>query len=260
MKLPLFWIDAFTHQKFRGNPAAVVISEQPLRDELMQSIAAENNLAETAFVVSQTTGFAIRWFTPTMEVNLCGHATLAAAHALYLSRRASGDVIEFESKGGTLKVTRSADRLALDFPSWGLDPPREADSALIDALNVPPVEIRGTRTIIAVLSNEDDVRSLQPSIPRIAELVAVGVVVTAPGRQCDFVSRFFAPRLGIPEDPVTGATHCALIPYWSQRLGKKRLYAQQVSRRGGELWCEDNGERVSIAGHCALYLTGEIDA
>lgn len=261
MKLPLFWIDAFTHQQFGGNPAAVVVSERPLRAELMQNIAAENNLAETAFVVPGTSGFAIRWFTPTREVGLCGHATLATAHALYLSGRAGGNAIEFESMSGTLKVARAGDRLALDFPAWSLEPCQEADDdALAGALNIRPVEVLGTQMmIIAVLANEDDVRALQPSIARISELAVSGVVVTAPGWHCDFVSRFFAPRLGIPEDFVTGATHCALIPYWSERLGKKQLYAQQVSRRAGELWCETNGERVSIAGHCALYLTGEID-
>lgn len=260
MKLPFYWVDAFSQQKFRGNPAAVVISEQPLRDDLMQSIAAENNLAETAFVVPKETGFAIRWFTPTVEVGLCGHATLATAYALYSSKRVNGSAIEFESRSGKLKVTRTGERLALDFPTWTVVSQQRTDGALADALNIEPVEVFETdRIIIAVLASENDVRVLQPSIERITKLEAIGVIVTAPGRQCDFVSRFFAPRLGIPEDFVTGATHCALTPFWSRRLGKKQLFAQQVSKRGGEIWCEHNGERVSIAGHCALYLTGEID-
>ncbi len=259
MKLPLYWVDAFTRRCFAGNPAAVVIAEQPLSAGLMQAIANENNLAETAFVLGEGPDFAIRWFTPTVEVDLCGHATLAAAFALYSEGLVSSDVIAFTSASGSLRVTRDAARLALDFPArLSIE-----DSSMVErvgaALGAVPCEVHRAQATMAVFETEEDVRLLRPDMDRVLQLPGYGLVATAAGNGCDFVSRFFAPQVGVPEDPVTGSTHCTLTPYWSARLGKKHLYARQLSTRGGELWCEDRGERVAIAGNCALYLRGEID-
>lgn len=259
MKLPLLWVDAFTEQRFHGNPAAVVIADQELGVDLMQSIANENNLAETAFVVPDGEQYAIRWFTPTIEVDLCGHATLASAFALYHQRRAKHDLIEFASASGPLRVRRAAERLALDFPAR----PAATSPALVPcvaaALGATPAELHSAQATMAVFDHEQQIRALTPNMAMVAQLPGYGLVVTAPGKEADFVSRFFAPQVGVPEDPVTGSTHCTLVPYWSQRLKKRQLYAQQLSPRGGELWCEDRGDRVLIAGHCALYLEGEID-
>jgi PhzF family phenazine biosynthesis protein len=258
MKLPLLWIDAFTQKRFHGNPAAVVIADKELDTDLMQSIATENNLAETAFVVPNGERYAIRWFTPTMEVDLCGHATLASAYALHESGYATGDTLAFGSRSGTLTVARQGDRLVLDFPTRPATPDSDFQNHIAKALKVMPTEVHRAREMMAVLQSEEEVRSLRPCLDSVLQLPGYGLVVTAPGQECDFVSRFFAPQVGVPEDPVTGSTHCTLIPYWSRRLGKKHLHARQLSARGGELWCEDRGDRVTIAGHCALYLRGEI--
>ena len=260
MKLPLYWVDAFTAKRFHGNPAAVVIAGTTLDAALMQSIAMENNLAETAFVVPDGACYGIRWFTPTVEVDLCGHATLASAFALYQHGLVTGDSINFSSASGPLCASRQADRLALDFPARPAHVATDLIPTLASALGSIPAEAHSAQATMAVFNTEEEVRALRPDMAQVARVPTHGIVATAPGRQADFVSRFFAPRLGIPEDPVTGATHCTLAPYWSRRLGKKQLYAQQLSNRGGELWCEDRGNRVSIAGHCALYLSGEIDA
>jgi PhzF family phenazine biosynthesis protein len=260
MKLPLYWVDAFTAKRFHGNPAAVVIAGTTLDAALMQSIAMENNLAETAFVVPDGACYGIRWFTPTVEVDLCGHATLASAFSLYQHGLVTGDSIKFSSASGPLCASRQADRLALDFPARPAHVATDLIPTLASALGSIPAEAHSAQATMAVFSTEEEVRALRPDMAQVARVPTHGIIATAPGRQADFVSRFFAPRLGIPEDPVTGATHCTLAPYWSRRLGKKQLYAQQLSNRGGELWCEDRGNRVSIAGHCALYLSGEIDA
>lgn len=258
MKIPLYWIDAFTQRRFHGNPAAVVITDQWLEVELMQAIATENNLAETAFVVPDGTRFAIRWFTPTAEVDLCGHATLASAYALRLHGRAAHEAIEFTCASGALKVSRQGERLALDFPARPAERVENFEN-VIEALGATPREVHRAAAMMAVFETEEELRALRPHMDKVFRLPGYGLVATAPGRQCDFASRFFAPQVGVPEDPVTGSTHCTLIPYWSHRLGKRQLYAQQLSPRGGELWCEDRGERVTISGYCAFYLRGEIE-
>lgn len=257
MRLTFYWIDAFTRKAFGGNPAGVVLSEQPLPAALMQRIAMENNLSETAFVVPEAKAFAIRWFTPTVEVDLCGHATLASAYALQLAGYATNDLIRFSSRSGVLSVSGQGDRLALNFPAQSGERV-EVEELVCDALGVVPEEVYRAQALMAVLKSERALRDLNPRLDKVALLPGHGTVVTAPGEHSDFVSRFFAPQLGVAEDPVTGSTHCSLVPYWSRRLGKKQLYAQQLSLRGGELWCEDLGDRVLLAGNCVLYLQGHI--
>jgi PhzF family phenazine biosynthesis protein len=258
MEYPIYQVDAFTNRRFHGNPAAVVVSKEWLAVEAMQAIAAENNLAETAFVVASGERFGIRWFTPTVEIDLCGHATLASAHVLYNHGYTERDPIEFAYGGGLLTVARDGDRLALDFPSRPPTPTLAAKEigAAVGAL---PLETHSSMAPLAVFATEREILALRPDMNAVAKLAGYGLIVTAPGNDCDFVSRFFAPQSGVPEDPVTGSAHCTLIPYWSKRLGKTRLHARQVSPRGGELWCEDRGDRVTIAGHTAPYLVGTIN-
>jgi PhzF family phenazine biosynthesis protein len=260
MKLRLFQIDAFAGQVFAGNPAAVVPLERWLDDATLQSIASENNLSETAFFVGEKGDFHIRWMTPTDEVDLCGHATLASAWVVFNEIEKGRTEVHFRSQSGLLRVTGDGERLALDFPSR---PPEPADAAMpaltAAALGAHPREVLASRDYLAVFDSEDEVRALRPDMARVAALDRMAVIATAPGGDCDFVSRFFVPSLGIPEDPVTGSAHCTLVPYWSKRLGRTKLFARQVSARGGELWCEDRGERVSIAGRCVRYLEGTID-
>ena len=274
MKLSLFQVDAFAHEAFRGNPAAVVPLDGPLPDALMQSIAAENNLSETAFVRldagrgTPDSPWPLRWFTPAAEVDLCGHATLGSAWVLFATGRAAGASVHFATASGTLGVQRAAagpfradELLALDFPSR---PPRPlTDRALVDelagALGAEPREAHMARDALLLFDRESTVRALRPDMARLAALDLFGVIVTAPGHGCDFVSRFFAPRKGVPEDPVTGSSHCTLTPFWAARLERTRLSARQVSARGGELTCELRGERVTIAGRVAPYLRGEIE-
>ena len=257
MQLPIFQVDAFTSRVFAGNPAAVCPLDAWLEDELMQSIATENNLSETAFLVPRDGGYRIRWFTPAVEVDLCGHATLAAAFVVkqFLDRDAG--VIELESRSGPLGVRCEDERFVLDFPAWPGEP-IEAPAKLIEALGASPVEVVDAPYWMAVLESEAQVRALRPEFARLAQL-AKAVIVTAPGDEVDFVSRFFAPTYGIDEDPVTGSAHCTLVPYWSRKLGRRELAARQVSARGGELRCVDRGERVDIAGEAALYLRGTIE-
>jgi PhzF family phenazine biosynthesis protein len=257
MRLPLYQVDAFTSRVFGGNPAGIVPLESWLPDDLMQKIAAENNLAETAFFVPEGDGFRLRWFTPTVEVDLCGHATLASAHLLFAKLGCRGDWIEFMTRSGKLTVTRQGDTLAMELPARPPQPcavPPELDRALGKA----PIEVLAARDYLLVYEREADLRTLTPDMERIARLDRFAVIVTAPGESCDFVSRFFAPAQGIPEDPVTGSAHCTLIPYWSRRLGKKTMQARQISPRIGELSCEDRGERVVVAGKAVLYLEGTI--
>lgn len=274
MRLPLFQVDAFASRAFAGNPAAVVPLQAPLPDALQQAIAAENNLSETAFVAlhagdgSAAAPWPLRWFTPTCEVDLCGHATLASAWVLLREGHARGAALHFSSASGTLAVRREregafdpGERLWLDFPAR---PPRPlADAALRDglaaALGAAPLEAHVARDVVLLYPDEDAVRALRPDFGRVAELAAFGLVVTAPGRDVDFISRFFAPAKGVPEDPVTGSAHCELLPFWAQRLRRTRLRARQVSARGGELLCELRGERAWIGGHVAPYLRGEIE-
>jgi PhzF family phenazine biosynthesis protein len=256
-KLQIFQVDAFADQIFRGNPAAVVLVEGDLSDAQMQSIAAENNLSETAFVTPTEEAFGLRWFTPNMEVDLCGHATLASAFVLFETGLAEGGQVRFETLSGLLKVEREGDWLSLDFPAR-MPEPGGAPLELADALGAVPSEVLHSRDLLVVFDTEETVAQLMPDFTAIEALEAFAVIVTAPGDDVDFVSRFFAPKAGIPEDPVTGSAHCTLIPFWADRLGKSKLQARQISRRGGYLRCENRGDRVIISGKAVEYLRGEI--
>ena len=258
-KLTLYQVDAFTGRVFAGNPAAVVPLDAWLPDETLQSIATENNLSETAFFVGSGGDYQIRWMTPAAEVDLCGHATLASGWVVVNEIEKGRTNVRFGSRSGPLRVTAEGDRLALDFPSR---PPAPADGSaatVAAALGARPQALLASRDYLAVFESEDAVRALAPDMARVAALDRMAVIATAPGRDCDFVSRFFAPQVGVPEDPVTGSAHCTLVPYWARRLGKSRLRALQVSARGGELFCEDRGERVAIAGQAVLYMEGTIE-
>ena len=257
MQIPIFQVDAFSSRLFSGNPAAVCPLTSWLPEETLQAFAAENNLAETAFFVRRNGHFDLRWFTPICEVDLCGHATLASAHVLFQELKEPGDELRFQTKSGELIVRRHGDRLALDFPSR---PPIPTDihPALIPALGGKPSEILAARDYLVRYSSADEVLGLTPDMEKLKETDKFAVIVTAPGTDCDFVSRFFAPAKGIPEDPVTGSAHTSLIPYWAKELGKTTLHARQISKRGGELFCKLNGDRVEIAGHSALFLKGQI--
>jgi predicted PhzF superfamily epimerase YddE/YHI9 len=257
VKLPIFQVDAFASGNFRGNPAAVVILDAWLDDSLLQRIAEENNLSETAFVIPSGAAFPLRWFTPETEVQLCGHATLATAHVLLTRGYAAGEAVAFETRSGTLGVRRRGQLLELDFPALPAAPV-EAPTPLLEGLGVRPSEVLLAQNFLVVLGSEAAVRGLRPRFDRLRELGSVGVIATAPGDECDFVSRFFGPGVGVEEDPVTGSAHCTLVPFWSRRLGKRSLVARQVSLRGGELLCEDRGTRVGIAGNVRDYLVGEI--
>ena len=258
MKLPLYQIDAFTSRLFGGNPAAVVTLDQWLADDVLQAIAAENNLAETAFVVPREDMALLRWFTPTVEVDLCGHATLAAGHVLFAYQYPALTKLSFMTRSGVLGVSREGDRLSLDFPARP-GTPIEVSDGLASALGARPREAYLARDILAVFDTEAAIQALRPDFGLMAALDAFAVIASAPGSTVDFVSRFFAPRAGIPEDPVTGSAHCTLVPYWAGRLGKTTLTAKQLSCRGGELDCELRGDRVAITGRTVEYLRGEIN-
>lgn len=264
MKLPLYWIDAFTDRAFGGNPAAVVPLIEWPDDGLLQKIAFENGLSETAFLVrTGDARFQLRWFTPAVEVDLCGHATLASGHVLFHELGQTGTRVTFDSRSGPLSVTRCPDgKLELDFPARPATT-AAAPAALTEGLGRPPIEVRRSeRMWLCVYPTAEDIADLRPNHARWAQLQPGRIIVTAAGRDCDFVSRFFAPDAGIAEDPVTGSAHCTLMPYWVERLGRATLHARQISARGGELWCElvrgEAGARVRIAGRAALYLRGEI--
>jgi predicted PhzF superfamily epimerase YddE/YHI9 len=257
MKIPLYQIDAFTKTLFAGNPAAVCPLQDWLYDKTLQAIAAENNLSETAFFVPQGDHYDLRWFTPKVEIDLCGHATLASAHVVFHFIDPSACAVRFQTRSGLLAVEREGDLLAMQFPSRPGNPVGCPDS-LIQGLGSEPDEVLFSRDFLAVFSSEETVKSIQPDMSRLMELDGLGVIVTSAGHQCDFVSRFFAPKAGVPEDPVTGSAHCTLIPYWAGRLGKKELHALQVSQRGGELFCTDLSDVVKIAGHAVTYLKGSI--
>lgn len=261
MQLSLYQLDAFTDKVFGGNPAAVVPLTSWLPDETMQAIAAENNLAETAFYVPTEAGFHIRWFTPTVEVDLCGHATLATAYVLFSIENYPHNEINFDSRSGILNVRKEGDWLVLNFPADSIHKQLLSPPALLEALgDISPVEIlRGKTDFMAVLESEEQVRTLQPDIIVLSTLPARGVIITAPGDSVDFVSRFFAPQSGIAEDPVTGSAHTTLTPYWADKLGKTEMEALQVSARGGVLKTKLIGDRVEIAGQVKLYLRGTIE-
>jgi PhzF family phenazine biosynthesis protein len=276
MKLKLFQVDAFASRPFEGNPAAVVPLEHWIADDLMQKIAAENNLAETAFFVQTAPGrYQLRWFTPAAEVPLCGHATLASGFVIFRFLEPALDRARFETLSGELTVSRRADGDVLSLPSAStqtFDPPSDFTAALTDALEGPsPAEFHfaakggaGAGTLIAVWHSAAEIKALKPG-PLLEETLlrvkAASLIVTAPGdgKPYDFVSRFFAPHWGVPEDPVTGSAHGALVPFWARRLGKKQLQARQLSARGGDLLCTDDGNQVLLEGRCALYLTGEVE-
>ncbi len=257
MKVPIYQVDAFTGQLFRGNPAAVCPLEKWLDDELMQNIGAENNLAETAFFVKKGETFELRWFTPKVEVNLCGHATLASAHVIFEHLRFGGDTIRFQTKSGELRARRTGDQIALDFPAKKALPV-PAPSGLTEALGLSPVGAFRSSDLMALFETEDDILSIEPDFELLKKIDPHGIIITAPGKSSDFVSRFFAPNYGINEDPVTGSAHSTLIPFWAEKLNKKKLHAIQLSKRRGELFCEYLGERVLISGRAVTYMTGEI--
>lgn len=258
MNLRQFQIDAFASRPFEGNPAAVCPLERWLPDAVLQAIADENNLSETAFFVPSAKGFALRWFTPVREVDLCGHATLATAHALYEHLGHGAPAITFETRSGELVVARRDGRLVMDFPACAPQPRADMADALADALGRRPLEVLAGEDYLAVFETEAEVRALTPDQALLALLDLRGVCVTAPGLEYDFVSRFFAPKFGIPEDPVTGSAHCMLAPYWAGRLGRDALRARQVSRRGGEIGCELRGERVLLSGRAVTFMSAEI--
>jgi PhzF family phenazine biosynthesis protein len=258
MSLPIYQVDTFTNHLFGGNPAGIVPLDSWLPEGIMQQIAAENNLAETAFFVKEPEGYRIRWFTPLAEVDLCGHATLAAAHVLFHHLDFQNLVIEFQSRSGILNVTRTIDLLTLDFPADELiqvDIPLE----LVEAIGMMPwVVFKGKTDYLLVYGTQEEIENIQPNMHLLMQTEARGVIVTAPGKTVDFVSRFFGPQVGIPEDPVTGSAHTSLIPYWSKRLGKTELSARQLSKRIGDLRCGFNGDRVEISGRAVTYMKGEI--
>ncbi|MGP1395665.1 MAG: PhzF family phenazine biosynthesis protein [Inquilinaceae bacterium] len=258
MDLPLFQIDAFADAVFAGNPAAVCPLDSWLPDDRMQAIAAENNLSETAFFVPDGEGYALRWFTPVAEVDLCGHATLATAFLVFERLRPDLRSIAFSTRvSDTLTVTRDGDFLVMDFPRWDAEPVAD-DPAVTASLGAAPRTLLNGPDLMAVFDDEAAVRDIAPDFRAVGRLPARGVIVTAPGRNVDFVSRFFAPAVGIDEDPVTGSAHCLLAPYWAGRLGKTDLVGRQVSRRGGTVRCTVADGRVRLAGRAVLYLEGTI--
>lgn len=259
MKIPIYQVDAFTSKMFSGNPAAVCILDSWIDDRYLQSIAAENNLSETAFLVQTENGFDLRWFTPSTEVALCGHATLASAFVLFVCQNCKSDTIRFQTrKSGQLSVTKKDDIFEMDFPARPAYS-RTLPEKLCEALGVTPRKVLGSaEDLMVVLENEKTVLEVQPKFSAMEQIDCRGIIITALGDRSDFVSRFFAPGVGIPEDPVTGSAHCVLIPYWASVLDKKDLHAFQVSKRGGELFCRYAGKRVRISGKAVLYLEGTI--
>jgi len=259
MRLPIYQVDAFADRVFRGNPAAVCPLETWLPDATLQGIAAENNLSETAFFVREGNDYALRWFTPSVEVDLCGHATLASGYVVMRFLEPQRERVSFHTaKAGTLVVNRRADMLVMDFPAWPAvpvaPPPR-----LFAALGGTPREVLRARDHLVLYGSAAEIAALTPDLAALAKVDCWAVIVTAPGENgIDFVSRFFAPAQGVPEDPATGSAHCTLVPYWAKRLGKTELEARQLSRRGGALSCALDGDRVSIAGKAVLYLEGRI--
>jgi predicted PhzF superfamily epimerase YddE/YHI9 len=254
MSLEFHQIDAFTDQPFAGNPAIVYRLDRWLDEALMQRIAAEHNLAETAFVVREGNAWHIRWFTPVSEVPLCGHATLAAAKVLFDIYQEPAEILDFTCLSGALQVTRQGERLELDFPVRRAAVVEQALREQAEQANADG----GVQELMVVLGSDAELRELKPNLPALAALPGLGVLVTAAGQQHDFVSRYFAPSIGIDEDPVTGSTHCILMPYWVERLGRNRLSAFQCSARGGELLCRLEGERVKIAGHARHIASGQL--
>lgn len=259
MKLTMYQVDAFADKVFAGNPAAVIPLEKWIDDGLMQQIAMENNLAETVFFVAKGNDFDIRWFTPELEINLCGHATLASAYVLYEFLGYKKPTITFHSKSGPLYISRDGATIKLDFPSWKPERIDEYPAELLASLGNPDiVAVYKYRDFLVELNNEEDVRNCKPDFTLMKRAGGM-VIITAPGKEVDFVSRFFAPTAGIDEDPVTGSAHSQLIPFWNYKLGKKLMHAKQLSKRGGDLYCEQKGDRVIMSGQCMFYMKGEIN-
>lgn len=261
-QIQIYQIDAFADRVFHGNPAAVCPLEHWLDDEILQAIAQENNLAETAFFIPTDQGFHIRWFTPKFEVPLCGHATLASAFVIFTELEPERQSIQFESISGILQVTRKGSMFELDFPAYDMLPCQSPPENLLKSLKVQPQElflVESDPNYYIILPNENEVRSFEPDLTTMEQLHPYGVVITAPGIHSDCISRYFAPSYGIPEDPVTGSIHSALVPYWSNQLNKPKIHAYQASQRGGDLYCEYQGKRVLIRGHAVKFLTGNIN-
>ena len=257
MNIPIYQVDAFTDQPFRGNPAAVCLFDAWPDDTLLQSIAMENNLSETAFLVKQGDDYGLRWFTPLVEMDLCGHATLASAHVIFNHIEPARHDVAFHTLSGVLCVTREGDLLHMDFPAH---PPQPCACPpdLLRGLGKQPAETYRTGYYLTVFDSEEEILALQPDMECLKRLDLPGVIVTAKGSTVDFVTRVFGPKVGIPEDPVTGSAQCILVPYWAQRLGKNNFHARQLSKRGGDLYCGLKGDRVDIAGYATLFLQGEI--
>lgn len=262
MKLKLYQVDAFTDKLFAGNPAAVVPLKKWLPDDLMQKLAMENNLAETVFFVPSSikgADYDIRWFTPALEINLCGHATLASAFVIFNILKEKKRSVVFSSKSGLLTVKKKKDELRMDFPSWKPEMISDYPPGLKEVLGVNEiVAVYRYRDLLIELNKEEDVVNAKPDFTALKKM-GEKVIITAPGKSVDFVSRFFAPIAGIDEDPVTGSAHSQLIPFWSEKLGKTVLNAKQLSERGGDIYCEQNGDRVIMGGKCVFYMKGEFD-
>jgi PhzF family phenazine biosynthesis protein len=259
MRLKIFQVDAFTEKLFGGNSAAVCPLTEWLPDALMQSITAENNISETAFFVPEQDGYGLRWFTPTVEVELCGHATLATAHVLYNHLDSKAEELNFYTKSGKLSVKRNGDLLTLIFPATPYTK-IETPAGLAQALGLTPAVVFASATKwMAVCTSQKEIQNCRPDFIELEKLNIPGIIITARGEACDFVSRFFTPRQGINEDPVTGSAHTLLIPYWAERLNKNTMSAQQLSQRGGRLQCKYGGRAVEISGSAVTYLTGEIE-
>ena len=260
MPLSVYHVDAFTERPFSGNPAAVCPIAKWLDDESLRAVALENNLSETAYLVPQRDYYELRWFTPVCEANLCGHATLASAFVILNILNPGLDSVQFETRySGHLAVTREGHRFAMDFPGLVPWPCNSPPPELIAGLGTPPLSVWQVEdNYFAIYESEEDVRRVRPNLVLLEKLHPAGVAITAPGKEADFVSRYFAPSYGILEDPVTGSTHCSLAPYWGERLGKRVLHAKQVSQRGGELWCEVASDRVILKGNAVLTLQGSL--
>lgn len=258
MKLDQYQVSAFTSRQFGGNPAAVVPLQEWLPAETMQAIAAENNLSETAFYVPEREGFGLRWFTPGVEVDLCGHATLGTAHVLFNELNHSEQPLRFQTRSGELVITQSESGIAMDLPAHKIEE-TAVDPAIAAALGSEPMAAFAAPSWVYLYESEAQVRALAPDFRALLAASELPVIVTAAGDEVDFVSRFFGPQVGIDEDPVTGSAHCALVPLWAERLGKTAFEAQQVSARGGDLYCELQGDRVMLRGRCLTFLRGEIE-
>lgn len=257
MKLTLYQVDAFANHIFEGNPAAVCPLDEWLPDDLMQNIAMENNLSETAFFVEQGGDYRLRWFTPATEVDLCGHATLASSHVIFEHLGYNQDTIRFDSNSGALQVHKEDDRLVMNFPA-SVGESVEVPEYLEEAIGLPAQELYKDTDYLYIVENENQVKNLEPDIRLLKKADVRGIIVTAPGKDVDFVSRFFAPGAGVDEDPVTGSAHTMLTPYWASRLGKEEMVARQISKRGGTVYCRMKGDRVELGGHACTVMQGEV--